>query len=316
MQELPLISIITPCLNRAEFVAEAVESVLNQDYPNLEHIIMDGGSTDGTLEVLRRYPHLKVVSEPDQGLYDAINKGIGIAHGEIMGFLNTDDFYETDIFKSIVMQFEKSPDINAVVGGASVFFDDPIDGRQVYRKYAAIQPGDLLYRSTRGQSIFNSWFFRKQIFSQFGVFDISYKYGADRDFLIRLALHNISFVDIPRTICHYRAHPNSLTFQMKSYSETDMEFELLTLSEKYLHILDIHDHARQMFLIWHSQITSDQIITALKNLALGRAYRYARRGQSHNPDFLAILFERLVSRGRSFVIRHLIPNYSMGENSK
>ncbi len=86
MSDQPLISIITPCLNRAEFIAEAVESVLSQDYPNVEHIIMDGGSTDGTLEVLKRYPHLRVVSEPDEGMYTAINKDWISLKGRLLAY--------------------------------------------------------------------------------------------------------------------------------------------------------------------------------------------------------------------------------------
>ena len=83
-------SIITPCLNARSFIAEAIESVLAQQIPDVEHIIMDGGSTDGTLEILKKYPHLVVVSGPDHGMYDAINQGIGISNGEWIGLLNAD----------------------------------------------------------------------------------------------------------------------------------------------------------------------------------------------------------------------------------
>ena len=96
----PLISIITPSYNRAEMIREAVESILVQDYPSMEHIIIDGGSTDGTLSILKQYPPLKIRTEPDNGIYDALNKGLGIANGEIIGFLNTDDFYTQDTFNN------------------------------------------------------------------------------------------------------------------------------------------------------------------------------------------------------------------------
>ena len=83
-----------PCLNRVNLIREAIESVLAQDYPNFEHIVIDGGSTDGTLDVLREYRHLKLISEPDNGLYDAVNKGIRLAQGELIGWLNSDDVYD------------------------------------------------------------------------------------------------------------------------------------------------------------------------------------------------------------------------------
>src|SRR5258707_149693 len=84
-------SVITPCLNRAELIAATIQSVTAQDYSDFEHWIIDGGSTDGTLELLQGYQHLKIVSEPDRGVYDAINKGIRLATGEIIILLNSDD---------------------------------------------------------------------------------------------------------------------------------------------------------------------------------------------------------------------------------
>jgi glycosyltransferase involved in cell wall biosynthesis len=90
--EPPLVSIVTPSLNQGGFIEEAILSVVEQDYPRLEHIVVDGGSVDETLEILRRYTHLRWVSEPDNGQATAINKGFRMASGAILGWLNADDY--------------------------------------------------------------------------------------------------------------------------------------------------------------------------------------------------------------------------------
>src|SRR5467141_2466159 len=97
----PRISVITPCLNGVRYVGEAIESVLKQDYPNMEHIVVDGGSTDGTLEVLSRYHHLSVLKGPDRGVYDALNKALAVAKGELIGILNSDDRYADGVFAAV-----------------------------------------------------------------------------------------------------------------------------------------------------------------------------------------------------------------------
>src|SRR5581483_3769388 len=117
LRSLMLISVLTPCLNRAELVGEAVESVRGQHYAHVEHLILDGGSTDGTLQVLATYPHLIVSSKPDAGLYEALNRGLAAARGEIIGILNTDDCYARDIFGAVAERFCQNPWLDAVVGG-------------------------------------------------------------------------------------------------------------------------------------------------------------------------------------------------------
>src|SRR5271154_255630 len=94
------ISIITASLNRKEFIGAAIDSVLAQNYPDFEHWIIDGGSSDGTLEFLERYPHVKVLSESDRGVFDAWNKGVDRAEGDLIAILNSDDVYPSGVFHS------------------------------------------------------------------------------------------------------------------------------------------------------------------------------------------------------------------------
>lgn len=111
----PKFSILTPSFNQGSFIEKTILSVLNQNYENFEHIIIDGGSTDNTIEVLKKYPHIKWVSEKDDGQADALNKGLKLATGNIIGWINSDDFYEDDIFISVARIFN-STNIHWVIG--------------------------------------------------------------------------------------------------------------------------------------------------------------------------------------------------------
>ena len=138
MDAQPLVSIVTPSLNQGRFIGEAIRSVLGQDYPRLEHIVVDGGSTDDTLSVLRRFEHLHWVSEPDDGQADAINKGFRMAHGEIFAWLNADDFYTRGTLDYIRNRFASEPDLHALVGDCDVV---DVDGKHLWR----LTPGPYDY---------------------------------------------------------------------------------------------------------------------------------------------------------------------------
>ena len=154
---VPIFSIITPCLNRAEYIRDAVESVLAQRCCSFEHIIVDGGSTDGTLELLKRYPHLKVQTGQDQGMYDALNRGLKIAKGEIIGFLNSDDLYAADAFAIIEEKFKKQ-NILTVAAAALIFTASPDDETNILSNYSP-EGTSLLETSTIGDPYINAWFF-------------------------------------------------------------------------------------------------------------------------------------------------------------
>jgi len=288
-------------LNRVEFITEAIESVLHQDYKHIEHIIMDGGSTDGTLELLNKFPHLRVISQPDRGIYDALNKGIQIASGEVIGFLNTDDFYEPDVFASIVQVFCNNTGIDALVGAATMFQVLNKDKRERMMFYPPVTPQELLLRSTQGDPNFNAWFFHKSLFNRIGCFDIGYRYSADREFLIRFSFQTHNYVCIDQILYHYRMHPGSFTFNNRDNGEADFMFENRDLAERYLKNRDINTQAQQIFKDWHSQITSDETLTALHNMAFGRAGRYIIRGESYNFLWPIIFIKRAFPRASRFL---------------
>ncbi len=205
------ISIITACLNRKEFIGGAIESVLAQNYPEFEHWIVDGGSSDGTLEVLKRYPHLNVLSEPDRGVYDAWNKGIDRASGDVVSILNSDDVYAAGALHSCARILAASP--APVVSGGCQIFRMSRQGTPVeMHRYQDPKRYRLSLRNaTVGLPNINSRFFRRSVFDKVGKFDLAYAVAADREFLIRAALSGIQDVSTSEIFYRYCWHAGSLT---------------------------------------------------------------------------------------------------------
>ena len=163
------ISIITPSLNQAKYIENAIHSILRQNYSAVEHIVVDGGSTDGSLDILTRYPQIRVVSEPDRGMYDALNKGLRLARGEIVGFLNADDLYADHVFQTVVEYFhDKTLD---VLSGKAQIFEEKDCSLKVVVELSPSPPDKLVETALTGSTIFNAWFYRKSIIQRAGGFD-------------------------------------------------------------------------------------------------------------------------------------------------
>lgn len=174
------ITVITVCLNSAETIEKTVQSVAAQEYPGLEYIVVDGGSTDGTLDILKKYDSVidKLVSEPDKGIFDAMNKGIGMATGDVIAFLNSDDWYEQDAIKIVEEAFH----------GSSC--DCVCCDNYVVRKY-----GDTVYYNGTQEPVCNLFFrmiyfhsaifCKKKFFKKEGNFNLKYKIAADYEWFLR-----------------------------------------------------------------------------------------------------------------------------------
>ena len=179
----PLVSVVTPALNAERFLEETVQSVLAQTYPAVEHVVVDGGSTDGTLDVLRRHPHVRWKSGRDAGQSDALNKGFALARGEIVGWLNADDFYLPHAVASAVRELTSDPTAAAVYGNALVVDEQ---GRELSR--ARSGPFDLERALTFGNVVPQpTVFLRKRMLDEVGGLAVRYHYAMDFDLWIRIA---------------------------------------------------------------------------------------------------------------------------------
>ena len=307
----PLISIITPCLNRVEYVRAAIESVQIQDYPRVEHIITDGGSTDGTLDILRSYPRLQVVSGPDRGMYDAINKGIQLAHGQVVGLLNTDDLYAEGCFQAVAAAFEQNPQALAVVGGVTTFRDGE-NGPVTVDNVPAIEPEELWTRLIEGHPVTNAWFFRPVLFERVGLFDDRYRYSADRLFLIRLALDGgVRPVPIHQVLYKYRQHSGSATITtLDSRSPEYGHLRMKALQEDIRGLEDFLDRpvlpaeVRRRMRHDHSVRCYRLAATAFYHRRFALAGDALRRGFRRNPLLPFIFAGMAVQRLKKEFVSH------------
>ncbi|RMG24154.1 MAG: glycosyltransferase [Bacteroidetes bacterium] len=198
------VSIITVCYNSAAYIQDCINSVLEQDYPHIEYLIVDGGSEDGTVDLIRSYEQgiARWVSEPDEGIYDAMNKGIGMARGEIVGMLNADDIYAHSGVISRVVEAFRQQQVDTVFGDLVYF---PHGQPQ---KVTRFFPGRGFHPRKLRQGIMPphpTFFVRRQLYEQYGLFDTSYRICADFDLMVRLFhTHGVSYHYLPETLVKMR----------------------------------------------------------------------------------------------------------------
>jgi glycosyltransferase involved in cell wall biosynthesis len=251
----PRISVITPSLNRGKYIEAAIQSILRQDYSAVEHIVVDGGSTDGTLDILARYPHINVVSEPDQGMYDALNKGLRLAQGEIIGFLNADDLYTDHVFQS-VMEYFHDEMIDAVSGKAQIFEEEKDGTSKTILELSPPHPDKLVETAITGSTIFNAWFYRKSILDRVGGFDSQYKISGDADLILRLALMGMNYRALDSIHYLYRQHEDSLTFQLNSEKLLTIFRDHSLFIKKYLSSPELPYEFRSLLNVSYTNLCS------------------------------------------------------------
>ncbi len=208
MTERPLVSIITPSFNQSRYVEATINSVLSQDYPNIEYMIVDGGSQDRTVEIVKKYENKLAwwVSEKDKGQTDAINKGFARAKGEILAWLNSDDTYEPGAISAAVKYLQEHPEAGMVYGDCNFINED---GR-VIGKFGAAQTNQKLLRQGYVHIPQQTMFFRAELWKQVGPLDPSFYFAMDYDLWTRISAR-AELKYVPQTWANFRLHTTGKT---------------------------------------------------------------------------------------------------------
>ncbi len=197
MTKQPLVSIITASFNSERTIARTLDSIVAQSYPNIEVIVIDGGSTDGTVPIVSSYEQsmngrLKWISEKDHGMYDAMNKGIERSSGELIGILNSDDWYEPDAVETMVKVFTTNN--SAVLYGILRYMDAEHETMLYRMHHDSLNDGMITHPTC---------FVPRSLYTQFGKFDLRYRLSSDYDLMLRFQSNGVTFIPVDKIIANF-----------------------------------------------------------------------------------------------------------------
>lgn len=245
------ISLITITYNSSETLVYTIQSVLNQNYKDVEYIIVDGASKDNTVAIIKQYEplfegRLKWISEPDKGLYDAMNKGICMATGNVVGILNSDDFFTSNnILQNVVEAFNDKPQIDAVYG--DIHFVHPDNLNKCVRYYSSkIFKRNLMKLGF--MPAHPSFYLRRECFERYGLYKTDYKIAADFEFLLRVIYkERIKILYLPLDMVTMRtggastsglvSHKRIMKEHLRAFRENDIYSNCILLSLRYIYKL-------------------------------------------------------------------------------
>jgi len=261
------VSIVTPSFNQGRFIAQAIESVLTQKWDDFEHIIVDNCSTDETVSVLERYPHLKIIREPDKGQSDALNKGFKMATGDIVGWLNADDIYLPNCFHSVIDVFKKHQESDIVYGdyrwvdkqGHLISLRCEIDFDLFILKYLHVPYIPSI-----------ATFFKQNIFKDKNFLDIDYHLAMDHELFLRLALKGYRFTHIRSFLTDFRWHSKNKSTLYRKLQIIEKE-KALFVHDQYMH--KMHGSIRPLIRFLFMLIARTKR-TLLKIAGYNKQYKY------------------------------------------
>lgn len=286
----PLVSIVTPSYNQAPYLEETIRSVLDQDYPNIEYIVIDGGSTDGSVDILRKYSDRLAYweSAPDQGQADAINKGWSRCTGDILAFLNSDDYYTPGAVRAAVAALRHNPSAQIAIGQGMWVEEDGMP----LQKVAFRGDGHHLFDVDAYDSVPQpAAFVTRAVIERIGMLDVSFHMGLDGEFFTR-ALGNFEAVVIDDVLACLRLQPNSKSVA----SGLRFSDDILRVAER---LLAQPDHYPRFQIHPRSVRSGAHIRAARVNYVNGRALRALRHlaiAAVESPKYWGIIASRELPR--------------------
>lgn len=227
-EQFPKISVITPCFNQGDFIEKTINSVLSQNYPNLEFIIIDGGSTDNTVELIKKYEqHLTYwVSEPDHGQSHAINKGMAKSTGEILTWLNSDDWYLPNTLLRFAELFQQNPDIGIIVGagrnvdqaGTEIYYKKPTQEINLISLYQWQEGGNFMQPSSA---------YSREAWNLAGPVDETIHIAFDLDLWLKMIKKNVKFLSVNELFSEALSHPNAKTTAFTELMDLDCSMVII-----------------------------------------------------------------------------------------
>ena len=228
MSSVPFISVVTPTYNSERTLADTLESVASQMDGSIEHIVMDGGSTDGTLEILRKFPHVQWFSERDEGHYHAMHKGVLASRARFFNVLNSDDCFRPGALKVVKGALQRRPDWDGLFGDV-VFVDN--SGREIYRREEACFDYNVL-RFALGYVIHPTFFLSKKMYLQIAGFDYRrLKNCADYELVLKAGRAGAQIGHVPNLLIDYRFHDHGQSADLRV--QRNMSRESATLMREH-----------------------------------------------------------------------------------
>ena len=264
ISDTPLFTIITPTLNASATLEEAVCSAMGQGI-EYEHLIMDGCSSDRTLEIARSFPHLTVHSGRDRGLYDAMNRGAFFARGEWLIFLQADDWLPEGTLASFQAAMKKNPAAEILTGSAEAVYEigeNHWDTR--WHRTTDADKALTVENIALGEPMLNARAIRKSLFKKAGHFDLAYSLASDRDFLLKLTLLHPSAEIVDAPIYRYRWHEGSRTMNAGNSLSRRLTSENLAIARKHLSARSWSVEDKLSLRDWHSRQSLQAALCALE----------------------------------------------------